>query len=272
MADSSINSIQWFAPGHTNTVDLAVITVPWNSRELLLENIEYLFKSEGAMSAELIVVDNASQDGVVEAVRERFPNVRVIANKTNRGFSAANNQGIAVVNARHILLLNPDMRVEPDALQKTVEYLDAHPDVGVVGAKLIRPDGSIVPSVRRFPTCWSQFFVLSKIGRLLPSLLKHYLWHDFDYTKEQPVDSLRGSYFGIHRIARDQIGGLDERYFIWFEEVDYCKTVWSKGLKVMYVPTIQARDYVGRSFAKQPLFWKQFQLTRSMVKYFLKWM
>lgn len=263
--------IRWLAPDHQETADLAVITVPWNSKDLLLENIEHLFKSQGSITAELIVVDNASQDGVVAAVRERFANVRVIANETNRGFSAANNQGIAVMHARHVLLLNPDMRVESDALQKTVEYLDAHPDVGIIGGRLTRPNGSIVKSVRHFPDFWSQLIIMCKLPHLALNVLKKYLWEGFHYEREQEGEVLRGSYFAINRSALDKLGGLDERYFIWFEEVDYCKQVVQVGMKIMYVPTIRAIDCVGQSFKQVRLFLSQKRQTRSLITYFKKW-
>ena len=132
--------IRWLSPEHKEKVDLAVLIVSWNVRDLLLQNLEALLQSEGDISAEVIVIDNASQDGTAAAVHERFPQARVIANDRNAGFAAANAQGLAASCARHVLLLNPDMRVEKDALAKTVAYLDAHPEAAVVGAKLVSSD------------------------------------------------------------------------------------------------------------------------------------
>ncbi len=267
----AIPLISWLVPGHDDRADLAVLMVSWNVKDLVLKNLEALFASEGSLKAEVIVMDNASRDATVEAVRERFPQVRVIANTFNAGFSLANNQGLMVKYARHVLLLNPDMRVEPDALQKTVDYLDAHPEAGVVGARLVASDGSIVPHVRRFPTFGSQLAILLKLPHFFPHLIDHYLAKDFDDAREQAVDSVRGSYFAMHERALERCAGLDTRYFIWFEEVDYCKKVAEQGMKVVYVPTIRATDFVGRSFAQRESFWKQKQFTRSMVQYFEKW-
>lgn len=263
--------IQWLTPGHNDRADLAVLIVSWNVKDLVLKNIEALYASQGSIKVELIVIDNASKDGTVEAIRTQFPQVRVIANTYNAGFSLANTQGMIAMHTRHCLLLNPDMCVEPDALQKTAEYLDAHPDVGVMGVELWTSDGKIVEHVRRFPTFASQLAILLKVPHLVPSIVDHYLAKDFDYTREQTVDSIRGSYFAIHANALEQCAGLDTHYFIWFEEVDYCKKVHERGLKVAYVPGIRATDFVGRSFAQRESFWKQKNFTRSMVRYFEKW-
>lgn len=263
--------IRWLPPCHDERADLAVLIVSWNVKELVLKNIEALFASEGDVSAELIVIDNALKDGTVEAIRGQFPCARVIANTYNAGFSLANAQGMIASHARHCLLLNPDMRVDSDALQKTVEYLDAHPDVGIMGAQLRTVEGGMIEHVRRFPTFGSQLAILLKIPHVFPSLVHHYLAKDFDYTREQAADSIRGSYFAIHEHAIERCAGLDTRYFIWFEEVDYCKKVTERGLKVMYVPTIRVTDFIGRSFAQRDSFWKQKHFTRSMVQYFEKW-
>lgn len=263
--------VEWLAPGHERKADLAVLVVSWNVRDLLIQNIEALLASEGSITAELIVIDNASKDGTVADVRAHFPSVRVIANTYNAGFSLANTQGMIAMHSRHCLLLNPDMRVESDSLQKTVEYLDTHSEVGVVGARLTSTDGAIVPHVRRFPTFATQLAILLKLPHLFPGVVDHYLAKDFDYSAEQAVDSIRGSYFAIHERALERCGGLDTRYFIWFEEVDYCKQVAEQGMKVVYVPTIHATDFVGRSFSQRESFWKQQHFTRSMVQYFDKW-
>ena len=261
----------WLKSGHAETADLAVLIVNWNVKDSLLQNLNALFQSQGSISAEAIVIDNASTDGSVEAVREKYPLVTVIANAENRGFSAANNQGMAVMRARHCLLLNPDMVVAPDALQKTVEYLDAHPTVAVASGKLTRENGSVLETVRHFPDIWSQLAILFKLPHLFPKIVSRYLCHGFDYDREQSVDSVRGSYFAINGNALKDLGGLDQRYFIWFEEVDYCRNAAKHGWLVMHVPSISAMDRVGRSFAQRRLYWKQKNVTKSMAQYFEKW-
>lgn len=251
-------------------VDLAVVSVSWNVKDLLLENLKTIRESLGNITIRLIVVDNASSDGTVEVLQAQ-KDVICIANTANLGFAKAVNQGIAKGNARHVLLLNPDMRVEPTALADTVAYLDTHPEVGVLGGQLLDVQGKTYPSVRRFPDIWSQLAILLKLPHLLPSSIDRYMYTDFDYTKEQEAPSVRGSYFAMSQNALAKLGGLDELYFIWFEEVDYCMQVWKAGLKIVYVPTIRAFDLVGRSFAQRKRFWKQKQFSLSMSQYFWKW-
>lgn len=257
----------------TSQKDIAVVIVSWNVRDILLNNLEALSKSRG-VTFEIIVVDNRSKDGTIDVIGSDFPEVKVIANTANHGFSKACNQGIDASNARHVLLLNPDMVVNVDALAKTVEYLDAHPNVAVVSGKLINKHGKPIHHFRRFPTIGDQLVIMFKLGKLFPRLLDKYHAVDLNPDHEQSVDTVRGSYFAINRTALDTIGKLDERYYIWFEEVDYCMRVHSHKMKVMYVPTIIAHDLsnlVGQSFKQRSLVWKQTHFMRSMLLYFKKW-
>lgn len=263
--------MRFILPGESDQADLGIVIVSWNVKDLLIKNLEAIWQSIGERSLRVIVVDNASKDGTIEALNTWKEKVIVIANQENLGFAKAVNQGIRAANARHILLLNPDMKVMNDALEKTVSYLETHPEVGVMGGHLLNEDGSTMPSVRRFPTIGSQLAVLLKIAKLFPGLLNHHYAKDFDYEKEQNAEQVRGSYFAISNRALNQLPGLDERYFIWFEEVDYCKQITELGMKVRYVPNIQAQDFVGRSFAQRKRFWKEKQFSKSMMQYFQKW-
>lgn len=256
--------------GSLDTADLAVVIVSWNVKDLLLQNLAAIRQSVGSVSIRTIVVDNASKDGSAEALKD-VQDIELVANSSNLGFAKAVNQGIKIGNARYVLLLNPDMKVSPDAFAKTVAYLDAHPDVGVLGGKLLNADGSVVPSVRRLPDVWSQMAILLKLPHVFPHILDRYLFTDFDYSKEQDAPSVRGSYFTISKNALAKLGGLDERYFIWFEEVDYCAQVLKAGMKVVYVPSIVTQDFIGRSFAQRKRYWKQVQFSKSMAQYFSKW-
>ncbi len=251
--------------------DISTITIGYNVRDLTVKNMETLLESEGPIRVQIIMVDNVSQDGTAEAVEERFPQVQVIKNFYNTGFAHAVNQGIAASRARHVLLLNPDMRVSKEALAQMVAYADAHPEVGVIGGKLVTEDGRLVPHVRRFPDIWSQLAIILKLPHFFPKLLARYMQEDLDVDKEQDVDSVRGSFFLMTRTALEKFGCLDPSYFIFFEEVDFCRQVIEKGLKVRYVPSITAIDYVGRSFKQRTRYWSQKQFTKSMVQYFQKW-
>ena len=251
--------------------EISVIIVNWNVREFLLRNLKELFEGNQDVAFEVVVVDNASTDGSVEAIRGHFPQVKLIGNEKNHGFARAVNQGLRTISAGHVLLLNPDMRVEAGALKKIVRFLDAHPKTAIVSGKLIDENGNALHHIRRFPDFFSQLLILTKLARIFPSALNHYLGRDLDLEKEQLVDSARGSFFAISAEARKQIGTFDEGYFIWFEEVDYCKRAKEAGYDIHYVPEIIAHDFIGKSFAKRKAYWKQKQFTASMIHYFKKW-
>jgi hypothetical protein len=252
-------------------MDTSVVIVSWNVKDLLRENLQALFRSRGDVVFEVFVVDNNSEDGTVEMLGKEFPQVKVIANKDNLGFSKANNMAIERAKGRYILLLNPDMKVLPDTLGNMVSWMDSRPEVGVAGCKLVTENGDIVPHVRRFPTVWDQAAVTVKIPHIFPGILNKYISVNFDYETEQEVDTIRGSFFMIRKEVLEELGGLDERYFIWFEEVDYCKKAKQAGWKVMYTPTAKCMDYVGKSFVQVPRGKTQKYFRDSMLKYFHKW-
>jgi GT2 family glycosyltransferase len=256
-------------------VDLGIVIVSYNVKDLLRDNLQSVFSSTGKGSIEVVVVDNASHDGSAEMVQAEFPQAFLVANKHNAGFASAVNQGIAATHARHILLLNPDMRLSGEVLAETISYADRvqKDKVAVIGARLSTQEGETLHTVRRFPDLVSQLAIIFKLPHLFPNLaaLKRYHADDFDYTKEQDVDSVRGSYFVLTEKGREALGVLDSHYFIWFEEVDYCKHAVSQGWKVRYAPALQATDFVGRSFGQVTRLWAQIQFTRSMAQYFEKW-
>lgn len=252
-------------------MELSVIIVSYKVKDLLRKNLEYLFQTTSNMDFEVFVVDNNSGDGSVEMVRQDFPQVNVIANNDNLGFAAANNQAIQQARGRYVLLLNPDMQVFENTLGKMVKWMDDHPQAGVAGCKLVDDRGNIIPHIRRFPGFGDQLAVVLKLPHLFPSVLNGYIPKDIDYNKEQEVDSIRGSFFMIRGEVLEELGGLDERYFIWFEEVDFCRQVKQKGWKTMYTPYVQCRDYVGKSFAQVPKGRTQKYFRDSMLKYFRKW-
>lgn len=252
-------------------MDLSIITVTWNSEKFIGDQLSSVFASDNSLSKEVFVVDNASTDGTVKRVSQDHPEVHLIPNVDNKGFAKANNQAVIRSTGRYVLLLNPDMRVFPDTFSKIAAWMDAHPRVGVAGIHLVDQNGATVPHVRRFPKLWDQVAILLKLPHLFPRMLNTYLMADFDYTQEAKVDSVRGSFFVIRREVIQKLGGLDERYFIWFEEVDYCRQVMTAGWDVMYTPVAKCVDYVGRSFALVSGYKKQKFFTKSMLTYFRKW-
>jgi GT2 family glycosyltransferase len=252
-------------------MDISIIIVSWNVKEKLEKNLEAIYKNQGSFSFEIFVVDNNSSDGSVEMIKNDFSKVNLIVNDNNRGFAKANNQAIKKSIGDFVLLLNPDMQVRVDTLEKMLKWVSSNKQASVVGCHLVDEKNETIPHVRRFPTVWDQLVVILKIPHVLPSVLNKYLFTNFDYNKESKVDSIRGSFFMIRREMIEKIGGLDGRYFIWFEEVDYCKQVYKNGGEVWYTSATECVDYVGQSFEKVDVIKKQNYFCDSMLKYFKKW-
>ncbi|MBU4347244.1 glycosyltransferase family 2 protein [Patescibacteria group bacterium] len=261
-------------------MDLSIIIVSWNVKEKLRENLLALFKSEGDVSFEMFVADNNSQDGTAEMVKNEFSfnGVKLIANAENLGFAKANNQAIKQARGEFILLLNPDMRVVlPDTLSNMVKWMRENKQASVAGCRLIDEQGNTIKHVRKFPTVWDQLAIVLKLPHIFPNVLDKYLRVDFDYSKDAKVDSVRGGFFMLRRTSprpspREGEGELlDERYFLWFEEVDFCRQVYEKKGEVWHTPAAECVDYVGQSFKQLPRGKTQKYFRDSMLKYFKKW-
>ena len=255
-------------------MDLSIVTVTWNSEELIEKQIRSVKDGCKNISFEEIVVDNASADKTTEIIVNEFPEIKLIKNDKNRGFAFPNNQATKLAQGEFLLFLNPDMRVEEGSLDKMVEWMRGHQDVGVASCKLVDQYGKLNRSAlpRRFPTVWDQLAIILKLPHLFPGILNHYLYKDFNTDVEQEVDSVRGSFMIMRRQVYEKLGwAFDPRYFIWFEDVDTCREVKKMGLKVMYTPIISCVDYVGQSFKKRNTLWKQKQFITSMAQYFWKW-
>lgn len=248
---------------------LSIIIVSWNVREKLKENLTALFKSETDFEFEVFVVDNNSYDGTAEMAQREFPQVKLIANTDNLGFAKANNQAIKQAKGDFILLLNPDMKVFSDTLLKMVRWMQENKQAVVAGCHLIDEQGKTMKHVRRFPTVWDQAAIVLKLPHFFPKILDKYLRADFDYSKPAKVDSVRGGFFMLRRGV--ELPLLDERYFVWFEEVDFCRQVYKNGGEVWYIPAAECVDYVGQSFKQLPRGKAQNYFRDSMLKYFKKW-
>ena len=252
-------------------MQLSIIIVSWNVREKLKENLTALFQSQGELDYEVFVVNNASSDNTIDMVKKDFPQVNFIANQENLGFSQANNQAIKKTKGEYVLLLNPDMRVFPETLINIYLWMKDNEQAWVVGCRLIDENGDIVKHVRRFPRFSDQILIALKLPHFMPGVLNNYLRNDFDYDKEACVDAVRGGFFMIKRAAIEKIGLLDERFFVWFEEVDYCRRTKKAGGEVWYTPATKCIDYVGQSFKQVKRGTTQKYFRDSMIKYFWKW-
>jgi GT2 family glycosyltransferase len=250
-------------------MNVSIIIVSWNTEELLKKCIESILRYSQNIEYEIIVVDNASTDNTTEMVTKNFPIVKLIANKKNLGFAKANNQGIQISTGKYVLLLNPDTEFIDESLDRAIEKL-TDDNIGVLGCKLLNTDKSIQPSVRRFPRVLDIIAILIKLHKLFPSLLNKYLTKNFNYSHEQEVDQVMGAFFFVPRIVFDKIGLLDEGYFIWFEEVDFCRRAKREGYKVIYFPETQIIHHGSQSFAQAMTWQKQKWFFRSAFRYLTK--
>jgi GT2 family glycosyltransferase len=267
-------------------IDLSIVIVSWNVQDLLrrcLESIhgsKVVLVSEAAANhdgtpqefgLEIIVVDNGSEDGSPEMVREDFPSVCLIANQDNRGFPTANNQGIAVAAGRYVLLLNPDTEIVDDALAKLVRFADQHPRVGMIGPQLLNPDGSVQSSRRRFPNLATAFFESTWLESYAPRyILDQYYILDEPDDATQDVDWVTGAAMLARREAIEEVGLLDEGFFMYSEELDWCRRFRDAGWRVVYLPTAQIVHYVGKS-SEQVVAARHVHFQTSKVRYFCKY-
>ena len=251
--------------------DLGVVIVSWNVRDLLRRCLASLFAGAGSLDLDVVVIDNASTDGSASMVRAEFPQVRLVPNDRNLGFTAANNQGLALARGRHLLLLNPDAEVTGDALPVMVDYLDSHPSAGAAGPRLRYPDGSLQPSRRRFPTFATALVESTVIQEWSPDnrILRHYYLADVDDDVVQPVDWLVGACLLVRRTTVEQVGGLDEGFFMYFEELDWCRRIKAAGWDVVYLPTATVVHHEGRS-SEQVVAARHVYFQSSKVRYFAK--
>ena len=241
------------------TPDLSIIIVNWNTRQLLLDCLRSLETPPPQHQLEVIVVDNASRDDSVVAVRAAFPAVRVIENAANRGFAAANNQAIAQSSGRYVLLLNSDTVVTPGALDGLVAFADAHPDVGVVGAQLLNGDGTLQPSWAAYPNLRSELF-----GK---NLRVRSPYAETAAGIAYAVDWIGGAALLARRAAIEQAGLLDEHYFMYSEETDWCYRIKQCGWEICYLPTASVVHFGGQSSRQASLRMKT-ELYRSKLRFF----
>jgi len=223
---------------------VSIIIVNWNTLELLRQCLKSVIEQTHC-SYEIFVVDNASPDGSAGMVRNDFPDVHLIANDDNRGFAVANNQAIPLTTGEYILLLNPDTKVLDRAIDKMVVYLNETPAVGAVTSKLLNGDGSLQKNVGNFYTFWTTLLENRIIPKLLPNsefLAKH-LVAFWDHASRREIDWARGAVLMARRSVIEQIGMLDEQFYIYGEEVDWCWRIKQAGWKIMYLPHAQIIHY-----------------------------
>lgn len=229
---------------------ISVIIISYNTREILLNCLRSVYTSVGNVEPEVFVVDNASTDGSVEAIRREFPQCIVMANETNVGFSRANNQAVRMCTGRYVLLLNPDTVVEPDVMAKMAGFMDEQQDVGMVSCKLVTHDGSLDLACRRaFPSLWDGLCRASGLSQWFPNsrLLARYNLTYLDENQTCQVDAVNGAFMFARREAVEQVGLLDEDFFMYAEDLDWCFRFGKSGWKVVYHPAATTVHLKGQS-------------------------
>jgi N-acetylglucosaminyl-diphospho-decaprenol L-rhamnosyltransferase len=257
-------------------VDLSVVIVNWNVRDLLRRCLLSLSRSEACLAptltTEVIVVDCASSDGSVEMVRHEFPRARLISSDENLGYARGNNLGMAEATGRYLLVLNPDTQLVAEALATMARYLDDHPVVGVLGPALRYPDGSLQSSRRRFPTLATAFWESTALHQWFPNnrVARRYHLADRPADVPQPVDWLVGAALMIRHETWKQVGPLDEGFFMYFEELDWCQRCQMAGWEIHFLPTAEIIHHEGKS-SEQVATARTIRFQRSKIRYFRKY-
>jgi GT2 family glycosyltransferase len=230
---------------------ISAIVVSYNTRAMTLECLEALSADLAGIPSEIWVVDNASTDDSVTAIRERYPNVRVIPNEKNAGFGAANNQAMKQATGDFLLLLNSDAFPKPGATRALVDHLQRHPDLAVAGPRLLNTDGTLQRSCYRFPSpahAWRDNLWITALFPASPLLGDYRTWpHD----RDRDVDWLIGACMLVRRSAYEKVGGFDERFFMYAEESDWQKRFRNAGYRIAFTPSAEVSHRGGASGASE---------------------
>ncbi|MBN1994230.1 MAG: glycosyltransferase family 2 protein [Anaerolineae bacterium] len=256
-------------------MDLSIVIVNWNVKNLLrhcLQSLDTACQSSPDLTTEIIVVDNASTDGSPQMAREEFPQIRLIASDDNLGYACGNNTGVTAAAGRYVFILNPDTVVQSDTLTRMVNYMDARPQVGASGPQLLWPDGSTQSSRRRFPTLGSLFWESTLLGQWFPQnrYAQRYHLADIPPDQTQTVDWLVGAALLIRREAWQQVGPIDQEFFMYFEETDWCRRAAEAGWEIHYLPEAKVTHYEGQS-SQQVMAARTLRFQRSKLRYARKY-
>lgn len=236
-------------------LDISIIIVNYNTKKLTMECIKSIYDSNIVSAFEIILVDNHSTDGSVSAVKEIFKDVQVVANQENVGFSKANNIAIDLSNGRYVLLLNSDTIVKNGTIDTMVQFMDEHKDIGASGCKVVLPDGTLDKACHRgFPTPSASFYYISGLARRFPNNSRFSGYHlsHLNMDDIHEVDCLVGAFMLVRREAISQVGLLDETFFMYGEDIDWCYRIKESGWKIYYHPHVEIIHYKGASSRKKP--------------------
>ena len=251
--------------------EVSVIIVSWNAREHLRNCLKSVYESGGAGVREVIVIENDSSDGSPDMVAGQFPQVTLVRAGRNLGFAAANNLGLQRASAPYLALINSDVIVHPGCFEELTGFLERHGDAGLAGPMVMGGDGRLQRTCRRLPTLWNTFCrsvalddVLSRWSIFSGREMRHW-----DQTSQAEVEVLSGCFWMARRQAVEKVGGLDERFFFYAEDVDWCKRFWDGGWKVVFVPEATATHFGGGSSDNAPLRYS-IEMLRANLAYWKK--
>lgn len=251
--------------------DLSVTICSWNTRDDLAACLSSLEAVRDEASFEVLVIDNNSQDDSAQMVRERFPWVTLYESPVNLGFTGGHNELLGRRRGRHAFLLNSDAAVFPGCIRTMLEFAANNPQVGIIGPKILNPDGSLQLSCRRFPNPRAAMFRNTFLGRLFPKnkYLREYLMTDWAHDEPRLVDWVSGAAMFVREEVMDKIGLMDPKFFMFCEDVDWCFRAWKAGFEVAYLPTAVVSHAIGRSTDKAPnnMIWR---FHRSMLYFYKK--
>ena len=235
------------------TADVSIVIVTWNAKELILKCLHSLTNIN--LSAEIIVVDNASIDGTEEAILRGFPDVVFIENDTNMGFAKANNIGVRIAKGRYICLINSDVVVPPGTIERMFQFMEDNPSVGLLGPIMRSPNGSVGQSVMLLPTVWNSFCCALGLHRIFArsKVLGGFEARGYSYDHTEDVEVLTGWFWMARHDAVEQIGPLDEQFFMYGEDIDWCYRFRKAGWRLMLFAEAEALHYGAASSSKQPV-------------------
>ncbi|OGF20560.1 hypothetical protein A2316_00405 [Candidatus Falkowbacteria bacterium RIFOXYB2_FULL_38_15] len=262
----------------TNPLDVSIIILNYKTKGLLRECLRVIKAVSPKLNYEIIVVDNGSGDGTGKMMKEEFSETKFIASDRNLGYAAGNNLGIKEAKGRYVMIMNADIIIFPESIEKLVSYMDTHRDVGIVAPKLLNPDRTLQDSCYRLPSFWIPVFRRTPLGKIdfAKKELDKYLMKDWDHSSEREVDWLLGGCLLICKEALSGLGLLDERYFAYFDDVDLCRSMWENKWKVVYYPEVSMIHFHRRESADGKWWNGIFKKTtrihiKSWITYFKKW-
>ena len=245
-------------------IDLTILVVSYDTKGFLNNCLNSIYQYTSGIKFEVILVDNSSTDGSIEMIKEEFPQVKLIENRQNLGFARANNQAIKKSKGKYLLLFNPDTVFRANSPDKMIKFMDDHPEIGILGCKILNADGTIQPSNSSFPNLFTEFLRVFQLKRMIPSVklrkkigqkwgrllgltLREYFRVYWDSERTREVDWVTGACLLVRRKAIQDVGLLDENFFMYYEDADWCYRIRKRGWKVFYCPFFEVVHYVDRS-------------------------